>query len=417
MLGLVNRFFSCSLEFVSFNRPAAAVAGVSRRELFSSLCVLVFLVNLARVIFAPLLQPAAADFDVSAASLGVVTSAAWLGSAAPRLPTGLLLTRFERHHVIAVTGSTLVFTAGLTALADSVVHLTVGAFLMGLSSGSYFIAANPLVSELFPDRVGTALGVHGMASQIAAVAAPLALSAILLAGSWQTTFVLIAVVAAAGTTALVWAARKTDLPDAGADDRSVLTAGRAQWRLILTGIAFIGAAGFLWNALFNLYGDYLAVAKGIDPATGRLLLSAMFGAGVPAFFVTGWLADRVPYIPLILAIIGSFAVSVLVLTLVDGLVTLAAMSLLIGYIIHSLFPALDTYMLDSLPDRHRASAYALYSASMMLVQALGSGTVGTVVSRGAEYNRIFRILAVALLGLVCLLVVLDQRNLLPAGGR
>nr|WP_159765053.1 MFS transporter [Halovenus carboxidivorans] len=378
---------------------------------------MVFLVNLARVVFAPLLQPAAADFGVSAASLGVVTSAAWLGSAAPRLPTGLLLTRFQRHHVIAATGSILVATAGLTAFADSVLHLTVGAFLMGLASGSYFIAANPLVSELFPDNVGTALGVHGTASQIAAVVAPLALTGILLVGSWQLTFVVIAAVAAVGTAGLVWAARKTALPEAGTDDRSLLAAGRAQWPIILTGIAFIGGAGFLWNALFNLYGDYLAVVKGIDPATGRLLLSAMFGAGVPAFFVTGWLADRVAYVPLILGIIGGFAVSVLALTFVEGLVALLALSLLVGYIAHSLFPALDTYMLDSLPDRHRASAYALYSASMMLVQALGSGTVGTAVSRGASYTRSFRLLAVGLCAFVALLAVLYQRGRLPAGGR
>jgi MFS family permease len=288
---------------------------------------------------------------------------------------------------------------------------------MGLSSGSYFIAANPLVSELFPDSVGTALGLHGTASQVAAVVGPLALTAVLFVGSWQTTFVLIAVAAAVGTIALVWAASRTTLPEAGTDDRSVLTAGREQWPLVLTGIAFIGAAGFLWNALFNLYGDYLAVVKGIDPATGRLLLSAMFGAGVPAFFVTGWLADRVAYVPLILSIIGCFAVSVLVLTVVDGLAALVVLSLLIGYIIHSLFPAMDTYMLDSLPDRHRASAYALYSASMMLVQALGSGTVGMAVSRGADYNRTFRFLAGALAIVVCSLALAHQRGLLPTGGR
>ncbi len=44
---------------------------------------MVFLVNLARIIFAPVVQPAAAEFGVTAASLGIVTSAAWLGSAAP----------------------------------------------------------------------------------------------------------------------------------------------------------------------------------------------------------------------------------------------------------------------------------------------------------------------------------------------
>lgn len=389
---------------------------MSRRELFGSLCALVFLVNLARVVFAPLLQPAAAEFGVSAAALGVVTSAAWLGSAAPRLPTGLLLTRFARHHVIAATGTLLVFTALFTALAGSVAHLTAGAFLMGVSSGMYFIAANPLVSELFPDQVGSAIGVHGMSSQVAAVLAPLVLSAILLVGEWRQTFVLIAIAGALGTLGLVWAAHRTELPDAGSEDRSIIAATRAQWPIILTGVCFIGAAGFLWNGLFNLYGDYLEVTKGVDPETGRLLLSAMFGAGVPAFLITGRLADRLPNVPLLLVIVSSFVLSVLVLTVVEGIVAIAVMSLLIGYIVHSLFPVIDTYMLSSLPDRHRASAYAVFSATMTLVGAFGSGSVGTAVSRGMSYDAAFRGLAVVVALLVVVLTALYRGELLPAGG-
>ncbi|MFW6045833.1 MAG: MFS transporter, partial [Natronomonas sp.] len=110
---------------------------MSRRELFGSLCAMVFLVNLARVIFAPLVQPAAADFDVPAASLGIVASAAWLGSAALRLPTGYLLTRVPRQHVVVFTGAVLVFTAAGTGLSQTILQLTVGAFFMGLSSGMY----------------------------------------------------------------------------------------------------------------------------------------------------------------------------------------------------------------------------------------------------------------------------------------
>lgn len=403
--------------FELLNTLQTDVRSVSRRELFGSLCLLVFLVNLARVIFAPLLQPAAADFGVSAAALGIVTSAAWLGSAAPRLPAGYLLTRFSRHSVIAGTGTLLVCTAAFTALADSVTHLTLGAFLMGLSSGMYFIAANPLVSELFPSRVGSALGVHGMANQIAAVAAPLLLSAILLVGPWQLTFVLISLVAAGATVVLVVTARKTTLPDAGTDDTSLLAATRVQWPIILTGICFIGAAGFLWNAVFNLYGDYLTVVKGVDPETGRLLLSALFAAGIPAFVITGRLADRVPNVPLLLAIVGSFVLSVLALTLVEGLVLLTLVSLCLGYSIHSLFPAVDTYVLSGVPDKHRASAYAVFSASMMFVQALGSGTVGTAVSRGAGYNRTFQLLAAIVGGLILVMGVLYRRGVLPTGGK
>jgi len=377
---------------------------------------MVFLANLARVVFAPLIQPAAADFGVQTATLGVVTSAAWLGSAAPRLPTGYLLTRVRRHRVIAGTGALLVVTSTFTGFATSPTHLVVGAFLMGLSSGVYFIAANPLVSELFPGGVGRAIGIHGTASQVAAVGAPVGLSALLLVGNWRHAFFGIAVVAAVTTLTLVYASRRTELPEAGSEDRSLLAAARAQWPVILTGIAFVGSAGFLWNGLFNLYGDYLEVAKGIDPETGRLLLSLMFAAGVPAFFLTGVLADRVPNVPLLLGIVVSFALSVVALTLVEGVLAIAGVSLLVGYSIHSLFPAIDTYTLSALPDRHRASAYATFSATMMSIQALGSGAVGLAVSRGFGYTPLFRGLAAGVVVVSAVMVGLYRAELLPSGG-
>jgi DHA1 family inner membrane transport protein len=375
-----------------------------------------FLVNLSRVIFAPLVQPVAADLDVTAASLGVVASAAWVGSAAPRLPTGYLLTRFPRHQLVGATGAVLVVTSAATGLATSVAWLTVGAFLMGVSSGIYFIAANPLLSELFPERVGRALGTHGMFNQFAAVGAPLFIGGLLVVGGWQSIFFCISGLAAVTTLVLVWAARRTSLPGAGAADRSMLAATRAQWPILLTGVVFLGFAGFLWNGLFNLYGDYLTVAKGIDPGTGRLLLSLTFAAGVPAFFLTGRLADRVPSVPLLLSIVTVFVACVLALTVVQWVVLVAAVSAVLGYVIHSIFPVVDTYLLASLPDHHRGSAYAVYSAVVMLVQSLGSGAVGTAVTRGVSYTTAFRALAVVVGGVIVVLAGLYVAGRLPAGG-
>jgi predicted MFS family arabinose efflux permease len=378
---------------------------------------MVFLVNMARVVFAPLVQPAAADFGVTPAALGVVASAAWLGSAAPRLPTGYLLTKTSRAKVVAGTGALLVVTSLVTAAAGSVAHLAVGAFAMGTSSGIYFIAALPLVSELYPDRVGSAIGVHGLSSQLASISAPLLLSAVLVAGDWRTTFVLIAVLAAVITTGLVWASRRTTLPDAGREDRSLRAAIRSQWRLVATGVAVIGVAGFLWNGLFNLYGDYLTVAKGIDPATGRLLLSVMFAAGAVAVFGAGRLADRLPNVPMLLALSSGFGVSVFALTVVSGVALIAAVSVCAGTFFFALLPTTDTYLLSSLPDHHRASAYSVYSAAMMFVQALGSGSVGLVVVGGTSYDTTFQGLAAVVLLVVVVLTVLHRLDRLPTGGR
>jgi DHA1 family inner membrane transport protein len=377
---------------------------------------MVFLVNLARVVFAPLIEPLSVAFEVTPAALGVVATAAWLGSAALRLPAGWVLTRIPRHHVILATGAMLVASALATAFASSIPVLAVGAFAMGLSSGAYFIAANPLVSELFPERVGRALGVHGMASQTAAVVAPLAVSAVLLVGDWRLTFLAIAVVALLATVGMFLAARGADLPDAGARDRDMLAALRAQWPIILTGVAFIGAIGFVWNGLFNYYVTYLKVSKGLAEPTARTLLTVLFAAGIPAFFVSGRLADRLPNLPFLFAVLGGFVACVLALTAAAGLWQLVAATVVLGYVIHSLFPALDTYLLSSLPDHHRGSAYALYSGSMMPLQAFGSMAVGTLVGSGWAFDAVFRTLAGGLVAVLVALVGLYLVGWLPTGG-
>ncbi|WP_256546608.1 MFS transporter [Halobellus inordinatus] len=372
-----------------------------------------FLVNLARVVFAPLLQEFIAVFQIGEGTAGLIATLAWLGSALPRIPTGWVLTRVPRHRVILVTGAVLTTAAAFTASANSVLFVGIGALLMGLSSGVYLVAANPLVSELYPERVGWALGVHGMMSQLAAVAAaPLVTLILTFFFDWQLVFVCVAAAAALVTVALYFAARSTELPDAGTDDRDLLGAIRSEWRVVLLGVVVVGATGFVWQGLFNFYELYMET-KGLADATAKNLLTVIFAAGVPAFFISGRLTDRLPRVPYILVIIGSFTVSVLVLTVTTGLVPILVLTAVIGYVIHSLFPAIDTYLLDTLPDGARASAYAWYSGGMMVVQATGSSAVGTLRELGLAYDAIFTQLALGLAVVVVGLVVFQQAGRLP----
>jgi len=374
---------------------------VSRRRLFGSLCGLVFLVNLARIVFAPLLNVFITEFSIGEATAGFIVTLAWIGSASLRLPAGWLLTRVPRHWVVLVSGGILTVSAGLAAAAVTVRQLMVGAFLMGIASGIYFVAANPLLSELYPERVGRVMGIHGTASQIAAViAAPFV--ALTLLVDWRLAFVSISV-AAAGVTLLTWLlARRTELPAAGVDDRSVLRAARTEWKVILTGVVIIGAASFLWQGLFNFY-ELFMLSKGLSSGAAQGLLTLVFAAGVPAFFVGGQLADRLPIIPYLLGILVSFAGCVLLVVAAEGLFALAVVTTLIGFVIHTLYPAVDTYLLASLPDATRGSGYAVFSASAMALQSTGSSAVGTLIEGGASYEQVFggfaALLIVFILGL------------------
>ncbi len=90
-------------------------------------------------------------------------------------------------------GLFLSITSAFTAISPDIRYTIVGAFLVGLATGVFYIAANPLVSELYPERVGLAVGIRGMFSQLAAVSVPFLVSLAIILGTWRLVFGAIAV--------------------------------------------------------------------------------------------------------------------------------------------------------------------------------------------------------------------------------
>jgi len=385
-----------------------------RRGVFVSICVFSFLVNFGRIAFAPLV-----DFfirsGISPATAGLAATAVWVGSALPRLPTGYLLTFVSRQRVLLGMGVALSAAAAFTAFSPDIRITTVGALLVGLASGVFFIAANPLVSELYPERVGVAVGIRGMFSQIAAVAAPFLVGLAIALGSWRVSFGALAVLALGMTAVFFLAARRADLPDAGAEDRDLLGGIRAQWRLVAAGVLFVGVTGFVWQGVFNFYVTYLGAATDLTSGTASTLLTVTFAAGVPSFLVAGRLADRFSYLRLLTGILVGFVVCLFALTAVEGLWPIVAISVVMSLVIHSLFPVADAYMLDTLPDDSRASAYSGYSATMMLIQAGGSVSVGALAGAGFTYTAVFRGFALLVAVLAVFVAVLARAGQLPTG--
>ncbi|MFW5939004.1 MAG: MFS transporter [Halolamina sp.] len=401
---------------------------MSRSRLYGALCGQAFLVNFARVVMAPLVSVFIATFGVGEGTAGLVASAAWIGSAVPRIPTGYLLTKVSRLTVVLVAGLVLAVGAGFVAAASSIALVVLGAGLAGLASGLYFVTGNTLISELFPSRVGRMIGIHGTANQIAAaVAAPVVSLAVgatvdwtpvmtvlgLPADEpWRLVFVALAASGLAISALTFVVSRGVDLPDAGAQDRDLVGAVRAEWWTILLGVAVMGTIGFAWQGVFNFYELFMR-SRGVAPGLARNSLTLVFVAGVPAFAISGALADRLPRAPYLLGLAATFVVLVFALTLAPGTASLLAVSVALGYTVHSIYPAIDTFLLGSFPDHNRASAYAVYSGVMMLAQAPGSWVVGSLAEAGVPYVTTFRALAVGVGVVVTGLVVLERTDRLP----
>ncbi|KTG10387.1 MFS transporter [Haloprofundus marisrubri] len=387
------------------------------RRLFGTLCGFVLLVNFGRTAFAPLVEPLQAAFGVGPAAIGLVTSLVWFGTAVPRIPVGYLLTRVSRHRVVLGTGVLLTAAAAFTATATTLLALQLGAFTIGIASGAYFVAAVPLVGELYPDAVGRAVGIHGTASQIAAVVAAPVVVTLLAAGDWRHVFWLLAACTALITLVLVLVVRRRGtVPSSAGEDRNFREA-LSHWRVIVTGIAIVGVAGFAWQGLFNFYVPYLTASKAFTQTQASTMLTVVFAAGVPAFWLSGRLADRLPHLPYVLGIVAAFGVSLVALTAVSGFVPVLVVTATLGYVIHSLFPALDTYMLGALPASARGSAYAVYSGVALFIESGGSGAVGFLTGAAIPFDSVFRLFALAVGVELVVLLMLYAAGRLPDGGR
>lgn len=374
-----------------------------------------FLVNFGRVAFAPLVPEFQSSLSLSAAAVGSVTTLVWLGTALPRIPIGYLLTRVRRERVVLGTGISLTLAAAFTATADSLLGLRLGSLAVGLSTGGYFVAAIPLIGALYPSETGRMVGIHGTASQVAPVVAPtVALFAVAQLGDWRLVFWTLAAGAALVTLALWWVFRSRDEPASAAPERDFRVA-LSRWRVVLAGLGVVVVAGFAWQGTFNFYVSYL-LDKGLSESTANGLLTLTFASGVPAFWLGGRLADRLPNVPYLIGINATVAVGLVALTYVESAAAVAAVSILLGLAAHSLFPATDTYMLSALPPTGRASAYAVFSGLALLLESGGSGVVGVGRSYGFGFDPIYRGLAAGIALVTVTLVALYAAGRVPVPG-
>lgn len=101
------------------------------------------------------------------------------------------------------------------------------------------------------------------------------------------------------------------------------------------------------------------------------------------------------------------------LTIVDSLLVVGMVTIGIGFFGHAQYPAVDTFLLDTLPDHSRASAYSVFSSTAMLIQALGPVVLGQLIEWGYTYNQTFALAAFLILLATGCFIFIGRTGRLP----
>ncbi|WP_251331194.1 MFS transporter [Haloplanus pelagicus] len=359
-----------------------------------------FLAKFLRYAVPPLFGTFRGLYGVSNAELGAMFSALMGGYALMQFPSGALADRIGAVRVI-VGGAVVAATATLLLFASTTYAVLVVAVVgVGVGTGAHKTVAITLLTAVYSNRTGRALGVVDTVGEFGGVLAPAVVVAVLAAAlPWQSIFLVAALagLCLAGTFAVRVPRRLSDRAvgtpdDGGVRIRSSLAAvatGRLAAFVVVT-VCFAFAVGGV-TAFLPLF---LERRPGIDTHLAGLLYSAFFvvAAVQP---LSGELADRVGPLRVIAGLLCLGVAAVGWLLAAAGPLAVGAATLALGVGLHGVRPGRDAYLMTVIPDDGAGGTLGVVRTIMMGASAVAPAAVG-YLSEAATFGVAFGVLAASL---------------------
>jgi len=403
----------------------ARLRGLGRFDALVLTSLVWFLGKFLRYAFPPLFGTLGETYGVSRAALGTAFTAFMLVYAAMQFPSGVLADRVGSVRVIA--GGALLAAGGALALTvDSPFVVLVAAMCcMGAGTGTYKTVAVELLSRVYPDRTGRALGVFDTFGTFGGVAAPAAVVLVTgLAGvvgaPWRTLFLAGGLAGLAVTVAFaVRVPRRlsddeADGPGDTSNEEDATESGGVRAYLALFRrprfAAFVTVTilfSFAYNGTVAFLPLYLADETALTAATANLLFSALFVVSLVQL-VTGEASDRIGATPVIVGTLGvatAGLVGVLALSATAGPLVLGGCVVALGLGAHGFRPVRGAYLLTIVPDDVAGGGLGAVRTLLMGAGAVAPAVVG-VLSETVGFRPAFALLAAALAGATGLAAVL-----------
>jgi len=386
-----------------------------------------FLGKFLRYVFPPLFESLQGTYAVSTTALGWTFSIFLFAYALVQFPSGLLSDRFGGVWVI-VGGVTLSSLGALIFILNLPFNLFVVLMaIIGIGTGVHKTSAVKLLSTIYPEKKGRALGIFDTFGTFGGVIAPVAVIAAAAVSvsvpGWRLllfstgafglflTFIFIKRVPNKLTEK---EKPKTNNNDITSDDRSLVfrlkSAFSVYGKLFESKkfIIFVIAAilfSFTYNGIVAFLPLYLTQEVGVSSGYASLFYSILFIASV-AQLASGELSDRIGTLPVMSGALTLCTLSFVVFMMSTnlGLVFLGISVLCIGLGAHSFRPVRGAYLMGSLPDNISAGGLGIVRTLLMGSGAISPGIVGTV-SGFASFRIAFWMLATSV-GMATLSVIL-----------
>jgi len=304
----------------------------------------------------------------------------------------------------------------LTGFAQSLLQIGLGLALIGIFASIYHPVGIAMVIE-GGGKVGWRLGLNGLWGNMGVAAAPLVTGLILVQFDWRMAFIIpgsISILIGLGFLGFV---RSVDVraPEAIRQEKELIGFAPG-WQRALVSLALVTAAGgFVFGAMTFLIPRLFEVRmQGItsDIAVTGTLASIIYAVAAFAQLVVGRAIDK-RSIKNVLIFIAVGQPLLLFLMAMQTDYALFAVSLLAMGFVFGQIPITDAVLSQYVPDQWRAKVLSIKFLINLVIGALALMTARYLLSTGAGFEAVMRVISIAACFIVGAAIMLPNRHAFP----
>ncbi|MFB6311087.1 MAG: MFS transporter [Salinirussus sp.] len=346
-------------------------------------------------------------FGLDLATAGLLLTVLWLCYAIGQVPGGLLADRLGERAVLAASPVFGGICLAAVALAPTATIVFLGTAAFGLATALYAVPRVTVLSELYPENLGSALGVSMAAGDVGNTTFPPIAAGIAALLAWQAGLgAWVPLLLAVGL--LLWWLVPTG--DRSSGPSAVSAAGlqrlaaELRRRPILHTWAIIILIEIVWHAFAGFYPTYLVEVKGLSPTVAAMVFGAFFALGGVVRLLAGRAYDRVGVRRSMPAFVGLATAGMLALPVVEGLPWLVGVTVLLSFVL-GLFTITLAHLTTTLATEVRGSGLGLIRTVYIGIGAVSPVGVGVIADAG-RFDTVFWLLGAVLVAAGALTLVL-----------
>jgi len=320
------------------------------------------------------------DLGLSLSAVGLLLTLLWAAYALGHVPGGMLGDSIGEGNLLVLSTIVAALTVGVVASAIDVWMLFVGTVGFGFATALYGPTRFTILSDIYPDRSGSAIGLTMAAGSVGNAIFPVLATTVAAVLSWRYGFGLFVPLFVAALVALWLFVPNTTAPSETTGDRvssetlgEILTVLKRSSFLALLAIQV--TLSFIIQGFTSFYPQYLVSIKDIPPSVAALLLSLFFVSGAVIQPVSGRLLDTVGIRYTLGGFLGSCLVGLWLLQVVDSLLALVLATVLFSSW-NGCPVVTQTHIVNTLPESAQGTGFGILKAGWMTFGAISPLMIG-----------------------------------------